>query len=582
MKEQLSIVRECYEQLPTLPGFYKNWTDLANAVNHALLAQSMDPIDEVSLSKLVQDSFKVKIENEYKRGDERFPAIRIYLPKPIPTMSEEEKSSLKKRIATILFEKMNNENGWYELVKIAPVLKTAGVDYESIGFQKLIEMLKSVFDVDFKCEERGDSMHPNMKYVHLNVNMFADEKAIPFSFNNQATDQKQDTKVKKNKSDAFAPKTTDGCRSLVQASSNELKPHEIRNAYRKLVKELEGWVPIKDFMKEIKWDDTPKQLTQKYPFLQFNPTDQSVRVHNISKYEIIDDIYFDPNKNSFPSSMEKLREMTLDEKWDDGLLENYIQYTYARIKDEKKIAISNDSLYACWNTGLVDYRYEPIFCYLYRKDTTNRWMFKAFCIVGEDEGKEMNNNISAMPECAMYFEGADLLCQPTKDNLPVDKDHIIREHPSRLPSEWLEQAIGEKAKWEVNETAMAYDRRVSELLPKDSEKNLMLNTFLKQSIDESIKRCQWNYKTAIPYYDPTSKKLGWFLPLCIRKTKVLDGKVQLVPFAALVVTKGKSGRFQGETIYSLSWAYRCARLVCRPDSDWLTPIKDEKTDAEDE
>ena len=84
MKEQLSIVRECYEQLPTLPGFYKNWTDLANAVNHALLAQSMDPIDEVSLSKLVQDSFKVKIENEYKRGDEIFPAIRIYLPKPIP------------------------------------------------------------------------------------------------------------------------------------------------------------------------------------------------------------------------------------------------------------------------------------------------------------------------------------------------------------------------------------------------------------------------------------------------------------------------------------------------------------------
>lgn len=55
------------------------------------------------------------------------------------------------------------------------------------------------------------------------------------------------------------------------------------------------------------------------------------------------------------------------------------------------------------------------------------------------------------------------------------------------------------------------------------------------------------------------------MPLCIRS------KDRLVPFAALVVTKQNSGRYQGQTIYKLSWAYRCARLVCRPDSDWLSP-----------
>ena len=209
-------------------------------------------------------------------------------------------------------------------------------------------------------------------------------------------------------------------------------------------------------------------------------------------------------------------------------------------------------------------------------------MFKAFCIAGEDEGKEMNNNISKMPECAMYFKGGELLCQPTKENLSVDQDHIIREHPSRLPHEWLETTIGEDSKWVAGEDATTYDKRVSGLLPKDSQNNYMLQTFLKQSIDESIKRCQWNYKTAIPYYDPNSKKLGWFLPLCIRETKSFEGKekMQLTPFAALVVTKGKSGRFQGETIYNLSWAYRCARLVCRPDSDWLTPTTDDKNDDE--
>lgn len=108
---------------------------------------------------------------------------------------------------------------------------------------------------------------------------------------------------------------------------------------------------------------------------------------------------------------------------------------------------------------------------------------------------------------------------------------------------------------------------------------------MKQTIEESIKRCQWNYKTAIPYYDPCSKKIGWFLPLCTKVSKNIDGTdtIRLVPFAALVVSKGKSGSFQGETIYRLSWAYRCARLVCRPDSDWLTPLfsTDDKIDTEE-
>ena len=64
------------------------------------------------------------------------------------------------------------------------------------------------------------------------------------------------------------------------------------------------------------------------------------------------------------------------------------------------------------------------------------------------------------------------------------------------------------------------------------------------------------------------------MPLCTRVSESIDGidTIRLVPFAALVVSKGISGRFQGETIYRLSWAYRCARLVCRPDSDWLTPL----------
>ena len=367
------------------------------------------------------------------------------------------------------------------------------------------------------------------------------------------------------------------------------KPYEIRNAYRKLSTKPEEWISIKNMMNEVNWKGTLTQFSRKYSFLQFNSISNIVRVHNISRYEIIDDIYF-PEKNNYPTNVEKLRKMALDENWDDNekknkLLDNYLCYTYAHVKDENKIAFSDDELHACWNTGLVDYRYEPIYCYLTRKDINNRWIFKAFCIKGEDFGKEMGRNISIMPERAVYFNENNLLCQPTEENLSVDRDHIIREHPSRLPSEWLKQALPNQSAWLENETPTDYDKRISDLLPKESPSNLFLQTLLKQTIEESIKRCQWNYKTAIPYYDPCSKKIGWFLPLCTRVSKNIDGTdtIRLVPFAALVVSKGKSGSFQGETIYRLSWAYRCARLVCRPDSDWLTPLfsTDDKIDTEE-
>ena len=45
-----------------------------------------------------------------------------------------------------------------------------------------------------------------------------------------------------------------------------------------------------------------------------------------------------------------------------------------------------------------------------------------------------------------------------------------------------------------------------------------------------------------------------------------DNKVDV----ALSVQKTDTG-YLGNTIMPLDWAYKSARLVCRPDSDWLAP-----------
>ena len=53
------------------------------------------------------------------------------------------------------------------------------------------------------------------------------------------------------------------------------------------------------------------------------------------------------------------------------------------------------------------------------------------------------------------------------------------------------------------------------------------------------------------------------LPLCLEDDDHTD--------AALVVQKNPSGSYQGQTLLRLDQAYLDARLICRPNIDWLQP-----------
>lgn len=371
--------------------------------------------------------------------------------------------------------------------------------------------------------------------------------------------------------------------------NKEVRAFKVRNIYRELTKNSssnKGWINVNELMKSLNYTGEIDDFVESYKLQQHKHNPDLVRISNISRFEILDDIYFDSQKKSYPYNLVVLKKMSLDEPWEDdnkinGLLDNYLCYTYARIKEEGKISLSEDGLHGCWNTGLVNNRYSPIYCYMTRKKPEVRWVFQGFCIDGEDLGKIMVSNIKDLPSRALYFTNGNILFEPDIENLSVDYDHIITEHPSRLPLDWVKRAIGDRAVRLEEENDYEYDLRVGKLIKGDALDDLQ--TRLKKAIDISLMRCQWNYKTAIPYYDPNStnieNNIGWFLPLCIQsKNENPKDKAKLIPFAALVVTKERSGRYQGQTIYKLSWAYRCARLVCRPDSDWLSPSCSTKYD----
>lgn len=76
-----------------------------------------------------------------------------------------------------------------------------------------------------------------------------------------------------------------------------------------------------------------------------------------------------------------------------------------------------------------------------------------------------------------------------------------------------------------------------------------------------------NWKTAVPqyYFGHSGRGQGYIqllLPLCLMQPDRAD--------LALVVDKVRSeSRYRAHTVLTLSMAYKNARLIARPYSDWL-------------
>lgn len=280
----------------------------------------------------------------------------------------------------------------------------------------------------------------------------------------------------------------------------------------------------------------------------------------------------------FQSVMQDLAEMAIEESWDFetpqgrnySILINYLTYTFAKIYDEGKIAYSDDGRWAAFNTGLVTKVYKPIFALFdkNRNEGQQEWHLYDFCVEGEERaGKILVSEFAVQPEPAQYFNSIYDLLYDVQQGVPsLDHRHIIIERLERYPYRILKEFAPEgfdmiRPENLTEGQRAAFFRRLKSALENDINSYSRFKDKIDSAVQLAVKRVQWNYKSAIPMYYPKTRSMCLLLPLCLKDQQHVD--------LALVVSKGKSGRYQGETIYPLDWAYRNARLVCRPDSDWL-------------
>jgi hypothetical protein len=89
----------------------------------------------------------------------------------------------------------------------------------------------------------------------------------------------------------------------------------------------------------------------------------------------------------------------------------------------------------------------------------------------------------------------------------------------------------------------------------------MKTNIFNGEIDRMKKKVIANYKIAVPQY--YNGKIQLLLPLCLENPDVPD--------LALVVSKQGENVYQGHTCLTLEMAYNNARLIAKPDSNWLKP-----------
>ncbi len=252
--------------------------------------------------------------------------------------------------------------------------------------------------------------------------------------------------------------------------------------------------------------------------------------HNSQKYDILQSlllntkgfehmVYFNVDWNNY---IEELSKIAQKEEWSNAtypnkrILANYIVHTYKKLISEKNVIYNKE--FGLFNTGLFTEFYQPIYAFHNEKGLQ--------FLTDYDLG---NLNISERPPRANYFEDPSLLLFDWHYQININYRHILKD--------------------------ITNIDRIPERL-KDN-KNILNN--LNGSIESMKKKVSSNYKLAIPQY--YEGKIQLLLPLCLEDDET--------PSLALAVSK-IGNYYQGHTCLTLDMAYNNARLIAKPEHNWLS------------
>ena len=258
------------------------------------------------------------------------------------------------------------------------------------------------------------------------------------------------------------------------------------------------------------------------------------------------DPFIDTLDMGHPSWATRLAEIAEPENWNYEIrpvkdscviLRNYVKYTFLRLHElTDHVVVASNEKHLAFNTGLVSTFQEEIFALFSAADgkVGPRWQLDGFEKASSYWLLKLYGG--NLPPLAWYFDHPSQLVYDTDLKLSVNVEHVPHD-PDRFPDS------------------------LKSLPPQD------LAALVNAKAPEAIERVRRNYKTAIPqfYRDGNTgiAKMQLLLPVAL----LSRDNVEL----ALAVDRLDSGVYLGRTPLPLDWAYNNARLLTRPDKDWLRP-----------
>ncbi len=237
------------------------------------------------------------------------------------------------------------------------------------------------------------------------------------------------------------------------------------------------------------------------------------------------------------------------------ILDSYVKHTFARLSEQGQLATTDRA--ACFNTGLLTSAQEEIFGTFRLSDrfdasqpvsgSNKRWFFTGWTRAGDRNLTQF----SSLPALAGYWiDPSELIFNPAL-RIELNVDHIVRENLSRFPIELGGTVSADGVPEDLDEAEDA-PARVNGPLP------LATRNALEGALKHSIRLAQRSYRVAVPQY--YRGRIQLLLPIFLRDPDTPD----------LAVTLEKHGDwYRAATVLYPDWAYRHARLLARPNSEWL-------------
>lgn len=241
------------------------------------------------------------------------------------------------------------------------------------------------------------------------------------------------------------------------------------------------------------------------------------------------------SKEGFAKMLDYLSGIAESEPWsfDDtpnSILRKNIKGTFKQCYKQNKILYSEDGKHCCFNTGLLTPNGKDIVA-LFSQNTNpiskEKWFLKGFRNVTE---REYMGIFKSVPELAEYTNNYEDFYFHTDYPIYVNTDHILDDN------------------WD----------RIREVVPFNKS---VVKCLLIGVVDEAIRKIKRNMRLVVPQF--YKDQIMYLMPIDLP----IDDETFVT--MALAVELTSTGQYRANTIFTKEMAYEKARLLMKPESNWL-------------